>query len=252
MSTDTVEAPSSRRDRMRQATIEEMRETGRRILVEEGEAAVTMSAVAKAMDMTAPALYRYVGSHQELLAGVAVLCNTEVVAAMEAARDAEPEGDYARRIVAVSRAFRRWALAHPREFALVFASPEMSHACELPELAEASLRFGWVFGELFMNLVAHQGGRAWPDDEVDEAFLDQQSDLLTSLEPLISLGARWQFVNYWSQIFGTVSIEVFGHLDWALSDSEAVFERMLRGIAVDLGMGEEYVRPEGPATQDRG
>ncbi len=220
-----------------------MREAGRRILVEEGEAAVTMSAVARAMDMTAPALYRYVDNHSELLAGVAVLCNDEVVAAMEAARDTAPEGDWAARIMAVSRAFRRWALDHPREFALVFASPEMSLTCETEELAAATLRFGWVFGELFVALASSGQGRLWSDETVDPAYLDSESDLLGALSNQIGPGGRWQFVTYWSRIFGTVSIEVFGHLGWATANPEAVFEQMLAGIASDMGVQERYERP---------
>lgn len=244
MSTSAVEATTSRRDRMRQATIQEMREAARRILVEEGEAAVTMSAVARAMDMTAPALYRYVDGHAELLAGVAVLCNDEVIAAMERARDDQPAGDWPARIMAASRAFRRWSLDHPREFALVFASPEMSTMCGMEELQAASLRFGWVFGELFLAMAASGEARLWSDDDVGEDYLAQESELLSALSDTVGPGGRWQFVNYWSRIFGTVSIEVFGHLDWAMANPQGVFEHMLRGIAEDMGMADRYERPD--------
>lgn len=236
MTAAAVDAPLSRRERIRQETIHEMREAGRRILVEQGEAAVTMSAVARAMDMTAPALYRYVDSHSELLAGIAVLCNDEVIAAMEQARDAAPEGDWAARMMAVSRAFRRWALDHPREFALVFASPEMSASCETEELSAATLRFGRVFGELFLALATSGQARIWGDETVDPAYLASESDLLAALSDHVGPGGRWQFVTYWARIFGTVSIEVFGHLGWATSNPEAVFEQMLAGLASDMGM----------------
>jgi len=239
----TAEATLTRRDRVRQATIEEMREVARRLLVEQGESAVTLRAVAREMGMTAPALYRYVDSHEDLLVGVAVLCNDEVIIAMEQARDAEPTQDPARRIMAVTRAFRRWALDHGAEFALVFASPAMSQRCADPELEAASNRFGWVFGALFLDLVRTGEAHVWDDADVDPAFASEQSDLLLALRDEISLGARWQFVNYWTRIYGTVSVELFGHLSWALDDSDAVFEHMLRGIATDMGMADRYVRP---------
>ena len=243
MSTEVVATSLSRRDRVRQATIEEMHETARRILVAEGESAVTMSAVARGMGMTPPALYKYVDSHQQLLAGVAVLCNNEVIAAMEVARDEQPADDWPARIMAVSRAFRRWALDHRREFALVFASPEMSARCDMEELESASLRFGWVFGELFVSAATSGQGRLWSDDAVGEDYLEKESDLLAALSEQIGPGGRWQFVNYWARIFGTVSIEVFSHLDWATSNPEEVFEQMLRGIAEDMGVGGRYQHP---------
>lgn len=51
---------------------------------------------------------------------------------------------------------------------------------------------------------------------------------------MLSAGPRAQFVQYWTRIFGTVSMEVFGYLDWAGSDAVSVFDLMLRGID-DLG-----------------
>src|SRR6266705_2277028 len=61
-----MQAPS-RRDRVRAATSQEIVQTARRLLVEQGIAAVSLRAIAREMGMTAPALYRYYDSHEELL-----------------------------------------------------------------------------------------------------------------------------------------------------------------------------------------
>src|SRR6266487_3840205 len=61
-----MQAPS-RRDRVRAATSQEIVQTARRLLVEQGIAAVSLRAIAREMGMTAPALYRYYESHEELL-----------------------------------------------------------------------------------------------------------------------------------------------------------------------------------------
>ena len=57
----------SRRDRVRAATTQEILQTARKLLVEDGPAAISLRAIAREMGMTAPALYRYFGSHDELL-----------------------------------------------------------------------------------------------------------------------------------------------------------------------------------------
>ena len=57
----------SRRDRVRAATTGEIKETARQILVAEGPGAVSLREIAREMGMTAPALYRYFGSHEDLL-----------------------------------------------------------------------------------------------------------------------------------------------------------------------------------------
>ena len=59
--------PPSRRDRLRAATSEEIIQTARRLLVQSGPEAVTLRAIAREMGMTAPGLYRYFDSHEELL-----------------------------------------------------------------------------------------------------------------------------------------------------------------------------------------
>ena len=52
---------------MRAATAQEIKQTARRLLVDQGPEAVTLRAIAREIGMTAPALYRYFGSHEELL-----------------------------------------------------------------------------------------------------------------------------------------------------------------------------------------
>jgi len=59
--------PPSRRDRLRAATSEEIIQTARRLVVESGPEAMSLRAIAKEMGMTAPGLYRYFDSHDELL-----------------------------------------------------------------------------------------------------------------------------------------------------------------------------------------
>lgn len=225
-----------RRRRVRAAAIMEMRQTARSILVADGASAVTLRAVAAAMGMTAPALYRYVDSHEDLLAEVAALCNAEVADAMAAARDREPTDDPARRLIAVTRAFRVWALDHPAEFSLIFTSPDMARRCSNGDLEAAYRRFGWTFGALFAELVNSGGARAWPDERVPA--VGQDSALVTAMA--VPPGAAAQFVQYWTRIYGTVSMEVFGHLDWAVTDGGPVFEAMLLGVCRDLGIADAY------------
>ena len=59
--------PPSRRDRLRAATTEEIIQTARQLLVKDGPEAVSLRAIAREMGMTAPGLYRYFGSHEELI-----------------------------------------------------------------------------------------------------------------------------------------------------------------------------------------
>src|ERR1035438_434375 len=69
---------ATRRDRVRAATSLEIIQTARRLLVEQGSAAISLRAIAREMGMTAPALYRYFGSHEELIENVIADVFTEL------------------------------------------------------------------------------------------------------------------------------------------------------------------------------
>src|SRR5688572_7945802 len=87
MSGSSVE-PVSRRDRLRADTVREIKETARRVLVDQGVDGLALRAVAREMGMSAPALYRYFDSREDLVEHVVADLYDELVAVLEAARDA--------------------------------------------------------------------------------------------------------------------------------------------------------------------
>src|SRR3954447_17743823 len=80
----------SRRDRLRAATVDEIKQAARTLLVREGQQAVTLRAIARDMGLTAPALYRYYPSLERLLGGLIADLYHELSDALEAARDRAP------------------------------------------------------------------------------------------------------------------------------------------------------------------
>ena len=121
--------PPSRRDRLRAATTEEIIQTARRLLVASGPEAISLRAIAREMGMTAPGLYRYFGSHEELLRHVCASIFTElgedIRRAIHAAElpDGGPAEHLTVKMIEACREFRRWALTHKSEFAVLFGVP---------------------------------------------------------------------------------------------------------------------------------
>jgi AcrR family transcriptional regulator len=117
-------AQATRRERPRSGTEREIRQTARTLLVQQGREAVTLRAIARELGITAPALYRYYDSREDLLRQLCDDVCLDVAEALNADLADIPTEDTTAQVFAVCRRFRRWALAHPHEFALVFASPE--------------------------------------------------------------------------------------------------------------------------------
>ena len=157
----------TRRDRVRAATTEEIKQTARRILVEQGPDAVSLRAIAREMGMTAPGLYRYFSSREDLIRGVIADIFTEMAAGVDQAihgTGQEPGQDdrdlMTAKMIAACRAFRDWSLAHRGEFGLVFGSPLPGVKDGNGDLAdESGRRFAGIFFALFNSLWATHPAR---------------------------------------------------------------------------------------------
>lgn len=258
MSTD---APVSRRERVRAATVDEIKAVALRLLVEEGSEAATLRAIAREMGMTAPGLYRYFPSHEDLHKALVADTYDRIADVLAKARDGAGGAQVSEpglagkplvvvELVCVSKAFRDWAAAHPQEFRLVFGSPvpALSTDAEDPALA-AGNRFGAVFVEIFVRLWAEQPFPVDPDDLLPEALAAQLREYRATLVGLfgeqaaaLPLGALDVYLRAWVQLYGLVAMDVFNHLHFCLSDAGPFFETSLAAIGRTLGI--QYV-PQG-------
>jgi AcrR family transcriptional regulator len=243
-----VQAPS-RRDRVRAATTAEIKQTARRILVAEGPDAVSLRAIAREMGMTAPALYRYFGSHEELVKHVIADIFTELAAGIRgaiAAAGAASGGDMTAKVLAACWEFRRWSLSHPREYGLIFATPLPGLHVQQDEItAEGGGEFGNTFFILMLELWRKQPFPVPPDDQIDPGLreqLERYHDGLGQLADGLPLGLLLVFLRCWVRLHGIVSLEVFGHLSFALDDAEPMFELMLAEMAPMVGL--QYPPPD--------
>jgi AcrR family transcriptional regulator len=230
-----VQAPS-RRDRVRAATTEEIKQTARRILVEEGPEAVTLRAIARDMGVTAPALYRYFDSHEELIRRVVgdifgELAD-EIHAAIEAAGGAMGE-----KMAAACQGFRLWALAHEAEFGLLFGTPLPGVNVEDDDFTEeCARRFAGTFYALFLELWRKSPFPVLPPERIDPSLRAQLTRYRDGIGADMPLGALLTFLRCWVRLYGIVAMEVFGHLGFALDDPAPMFDITLAEIAGLVGL----------------
>jgi AcrR family transcriptional regulator len=235
-----------RRERQREATYAEIVQVSRALLAEGKE--LSLRAVAGRMGMTAPALYRYVASYQELVDLVAFEIDKAATVHLREAGDRHSDDDPAAQLVAASVAFRRWALGHPREFSLVFANPVADPSCVRRDFLTAATSGHYMNGLLL---------RVWEKYDFPIPSLDQLSPAVLDAvtEPLIPMdvskveeqdrGMLWVFTRAWASLYGVVTLEVFGHMDPRMIESAAVFTDMVQQWIPRLGMEPERDRIEG-------
>jgi AcrR family transcriptional regulator len=243
--------PVSRRDRVRAATTEEIKQVARRILVDEGPEAVTLRAIAREMGMTAPALYRYFGSHEELIRNVVGDIFLEIAGDIQIAIQAAAQDGITAKFGAAARQFRSWSLDHQREFGLLFGTPVPGLDLQDPDIAdECSKKFTGTFLALFLELWQQKPFPVKAPEEIDPDLRTQLERYRDSLGADLPIGAILSFVYCWTRLYGSVSLEVFGHLSWILDDGEPMFELMLREIMPVLGLEFQEEEEEGTAEEE--
>ena len=257
MTTHTQDAASdpglTRRERQREATYVEIVRASRELLGEGAE--LSLRAVAGRMGITAPALYRYVSSYQELVDLVAFEIDKSATERMERAAAALPEDDVAGRLVVSATTFRRWAHEQPREFSLVFANPVADTACVRRELLTAATS-GHYFHDLLLRLW-DQTRFPHPDlSELDPRVAEALEDPMIPVDitkvPEGRRGILWVFVRAWASLYGVVTLEVFGHMDPRIIESGAMFTSMMAEWIPQLGLADDAERLLGLVTSELG
>jgi len=238
--------PPSRRDRLRAATSEEIIQTARRLLVQSGPEAVTLRAIAREMGMTAPGLYRYFDSHEELLRHVCADIFTELgegirqaieAAAVPAGAADQVTAKLTVKMVAACREFRRWSLSHQAEFGLLFGIPLPGLDDGRYDIAdECALAFAGTFFTLFLELWTRVPFPVPDAADIDPGLRDQLGRYRDLLGSDIPVGAVLTFLRCWTVLYGAVAMEVFGHMRFALSDPAPMFEITLGDLAALIGL----------------
>jgi AcrR family transcriptional regulator len=238
-----------RQNRLRAAKVHEITQTARRLLVQKGPEAVTMHAIAREMSMTAPALYRYFDSRQQLLRHIVATVATSLIEDLQTALHAGPDCDTSFKFVVVARQFRHWALTHKREYALIFDTSLRQHDF----VAEYDRLVGHVFLALFEKLWHDTPIPIATDDEIDPLMLEQLARDREWIGPTdLPLGALVVFLNCWIRLQGFVTLEAYGQLRFAVENATPMFELMLAEVTRSLALTSPLSHPNPSHDVDPG
>ncbi|MFB7409996.1 TetR/AcrR family transcriptional regulator [Streptomyces sp. NPDC056202] len=209
-----------------------IKDEARTQLAAEGAAKLSLRAVARELGMVSSALYRYFPSRDDLLTALIIDAYDAIGAAAEKAA-AETAGQRPLdRWTAVCRAVRVWAVAHPHEYALIYGSPVPGYSAPQDTIVPAS-RVGLVLIEAARS--AHTGeGVALPP--LPEGLRPEAARLAADLAPDLPPALAVALVAAWSQLFGLISFEVFGHFHNIVEDRDAFFAASARRLGQDVGL----------------
>jgi hypothetical protein len=130
---------------------------------------------------------------------------------------------------------RRWGHEHRHEWALLYGSPVPGYHGS-GETTAASLQVTGVLCQIFVDATPEPAARPAPlpaaSPAVRTAVAPIERDLLPGLAPEVITAA----LMAWTQLFGMVSLELFGHYVGATTDFDVVFEYSMRLVASLVGL----------------
>jgi AcrR family transcriptional regulator len=229
-----VQPPTSRA-RARLAQIETIKEISRRLIGERGVAGLSLREVAREMGLVSSALYRYFPTRDDLLTALILDAYHDLGGAVERA-DARHAGEPgAVRWRAVARAIRRWATRHPHEYGLIFGTPVPGYVAPAETIAAAS-RVTSALGRILSDHFRALGPR--PISASQRAALGSYLEVanLEAALPDVPADRYVPALMAWTQIFGCISFELFGHYVGSVRRHARMFERVVDETAAQLGL----------------
>jgi AcrR family transcriptional regulator len=214
-------AGPTHRERLRALTLAEIKDQAYAQIAEGGTGALTLSAIARAMGMSGPALYRYFASREELMATLVTESFEDLADTLDAVAEEVRAESPQDRLRAVANGFRSWALGAPHRYRLVFASPYGTGALDPARIVPAATRSMTV---ILAALNALEGSRASKvrdrvlGHELVEWGKRQGSDTQYD-EAVLQLG-----LAAWTRLHGIISLEVEGFFGQVGVDPARIFD----------------------------
>ncbi|WP_438486863.1 TetR/AcrR family transcriptional regulator [Streptomyces sp. S186] len=226
------------RERARREVTAAIKDEARRQLATEGAAKLSLRAVARELGMVSSALYRYFPSRDDLLTALIIDAYDAVGEAAERALAKAGAAPVAR-WTAICHAVRRWALAHPHEYALIYGSPVPGYAAPQDTTAAAA-RVGLALIAVVEDArpigdtpVSAPAGPPLPQEVLDDA-----ERLRKTLDVRLPAPVLAEAAAAWAELFGLVSFEVFGQFNRVIEAREAFFEHAVTRLARSVGLGD--------------
>jgi AcrR family transcriptional regulator len=216
------------RDRIERQIVE----LGRRHLITDGAAGLSLRAIARDLGMVSSALYRYVASRDDLLTLLLVDAYSELADAVVAAREATG-GAWRDQLMAMAGAARQWAVDQPASWALLYGSPVPGYHAPRDRTIGPGTR---VVAALFDAIAAGIAAGDIPNTNI--AAPQPLSDFGRIRDEFAFAGddaAVAKCFLLWAGLVGAISLEVFGQYGAdTLTDPGIVFDTQMRLLVLML------------------
>lgn len=119
---------------------EAIKATAWKQIAKSGAPALSLRAIARALKITAPAIYNYFPDRDALATALIIDAYTSFGDSQLEARDAVPAADLVGRMNAIGIAYRTWAHTYPQRYQLIFGTPIPGYEAPMLEVLPSAAR----------------------------------------------------------------------------------------------------------------
>jgi AcrR family transcriptional regulator len=184
---------------------DEVKEVALRQLAEHGPDALSINAIARELDVSGPALYRYFAGRDELLTALIIDAYGDLARALAQAAARGRGRSAETRLRALARAYRAWAVEQPHRYRLMFRPLLPGYDAHTSALVDAAQPAMSVVLDVLSDIPA-EGRRSPTAPERELAGWIERRDIPTTAAP-----HALQAIVLWSRLHGLASLEIDGN-----------------------------------------
>ncbi|HVN54358.1 MAG TPA: TetR/AcrR family transcriptional regulator [Anaerolineaceae bacterium] len=230
----------TRKEEQHHAIREEIKAAARELMAQEGSSGLSIRAIGRMMEMTAPALYHYYPSREALITDLILDAFNSLGEQVEGTRDLHADEPAPSQLLAVCLAYRQWALDHPTDFALIYGTPIPGYVAPGQKTVPAASRSYLTFVSILAR--ALESGEIQPPDWLRDPPAEQQAAMRRLAEPYQQMGldfplnAHYMTAVGWTRMHGVIMLELFNHLQPVVGDVDAFYRLQLEEMFRAFGL----------------
>jgi len=190
---------------------EAIKETAWKQIADTGAAALSLRAIARELNITAPAIYNYFPDRDALVTALIIDAYTSFGDYQIASRDAQEEGDLVGRLKATGFAYRQWALEYPQRYQLIFGTPIPGYEAPMMEVLPSAARSLSAPVSVIDELRIANKLNAEGFPSIQPGY-EQMFDVWRSFAGNYDIFSLSVAMIIWSRVHGLVSLEISNNM----------------------------------------
>lgn len=218
-----------------------IREAAWKQIAQLGADGLTLRGIARELGITAPAIYNYFPSRDDLVTALIIEAYTEFGDWQLDSLKGISENDFGGGLRATGYAYRQWAVENPQRYQLIFGTPIPGYHAPVEQVTPVAARSLTALIHVLDGALKARVLKAQADPML-EPRLVQGLEAWRELHPVVDVYVLYLALVIWSRVHGMVMIEISNQYPSSIENPWAIYEReieMLIQQYLKAGAGDE-------------